>query len=727
VSDNFFQGNDTAVEVTCTSLTGDCAPVVSPHNRFVGDAQLGIINTHPQDVCVEARFNWWGDVSGPQDSSSEQDACQLVDNPGSGATSSDGVDYSPWDGGLARPIIAQPGCGVTGRSQPTFTGRSYDGATVSFYDGQVLLGQTIAASDHTFSWTPTEPISDGLHTITAAATLSDETSLPSPELLLTIDSTLPFDPAGVLISYDFHDQIYTQRLKDSSGCSSVIGDLDTSFWVRPDTTLSVIIPVRIQTSNPVISFDNKDISQPTAESNHHIAYSTGITVTFSVDNQSKELISKIFVAPKINGRVYESYGDENKIDYIAHTKTATISMEPGEYEVSYWGEGNRLIYREQRVFTNENEHTMINPADYREIKIENDSGKNFTAFYLVTSEGLVVDNNFGANFVSTEKPLSAGERRTYFINWDSQQSNVYHAVFVAQDGTNYIRQINLSKITTKLLKFDKKDSEDAFKFINDSTDEVCSIRLVRNDDVSTWKYLGSPPNLLSLLNRTVKPGEEIIIKLEQGRYSLVVESCDTEGNPKKEYEGHFRNLNQPWTFWGPCVEPGQINLGTIMKELKCPNQQTMIGSTNDAFVGCYAADIPFSVGNFIIRICLGGVEYETHVGQGLIDPDGYVYDAVWGIESVIPGATVTCDVYDEDYQSWERWPAELYEAQINPQVTGMDGYYAFFVPPGLYRVRAVAGGYDPHTSPDIRVIDEIVHYNIPMTGGGGIFLPFVIR
>jgi len=42
-------------------------------------------------------------------------------------------------------------------------------------------------------------------------------------------------------------------------------------------------------------------------------------------------------------------------------------------------------------------------------------------------------------------------------------------------------------------------------------------------------------------------------------------------------------------------------------------------------------------------------------------------------------------------------------------------------------VRAVAASYDPHTSPNIRVIDEIVHYNIPMMGGGGLFLPFIFR
>jgi hypothetical protein len=118
---------------------------------------------------------------------------------------------------------------------------------------------------------------------------------------------------------------------------------------------------------------------------------------------------------------------------------------------------------------------------------------------------------------------------------------------------------------------------------------------------------------------------------------------------------------------------------------------------------------------------------QKQAGTILIDPDGYVYDASIGLEGKIQGVTVTCDVYDEDYQSWERWPAELYESQINPQVTGSDGYYAFFVPPGLYRVRAMAVGYDSHTSPDIRVIDEIVHYNIPLTCGGGLYLPFVVR
>jgi hypothetical protein len=87
-------------------------------------------------------------------------------------------------------------------------------------------------------------------------------------------------------------------------------------------------------------------------------------------------------------------------------------------------------------------------------------------------------------------------------------------------------------------------------------------------------------------------------------------------------------------------------------------------------------------------------------------------------------------MYDEDYQTWSRWPAELFESQINPQVTESDGYYAFFVPPGLYRVSASAPGYTTHTSPDILVVNEIVHYNIPLQPSGQeemIFLPIIQR
>lgn len=245
VRDSFFQANATAVEVICSGRGGeDCAPVISPHNRFVGAAQQGIVSRYTKEVCVDARDNWWGDRTGPDDSSGEQDYCGLVDNPGSGAYAGDGVDYSPWEGGVARPIIARPGCGVTARNQPAFIGRAQAGATVSFYDGDSLLGQTTCGADHRFDWTPTTPLTDGLHTITARATLGSESSLPSRELPLTVDSTLPFDPAGVRIIYSYYSVVYTQTLRDASGCASMIGDLSTPVAVRPGSLMTVVIPIR---------------------------------------------------------------------------------------------------------------------------------------------------------------------------------------------------------------------------------------------------------------------------------------------------------------------------------------------------------------------------------------------------------------------------------------------------------------------------------------------------
>jgi hypothetical protein len=68
---------------------------------------------------------------------------------------------------------------------------------------------------------------------------------------------------------------------------------------------------------------------------------------------------------------------------------------------------------------------------------------------------------------------------------------------------------------------------------------------------------------------------------------------------------------------------------------------------------------------------------------------------------------------------WVPWPAHLYNDQANPQVTGGDGYFAFFTPPGDYylQVDGVAG-YQSWRSPVMHVSTEIVHVNVPLTPVG---------
>lgn len=114
-------------------------------------------------------------------------------------------------------------------------------------------------------------------------------------------------------------------------------------------------------------------------------------------------------------------------------------------------------------------------------------------------------------------------------------------------------------------------------------------------------------------------------------------------------------------------------------------------------------------------------------GEILIDPDGFIfnsakggaYDSLTGAyQAVEPleGMTITAYGYVPEWESWIQWPAHLYNSQINPQVTGADGYFAFFTPPGKYYLEVTgANGYQTWRSPVVEVVNEIVHVNIPLT------------
>jgi hypothetical protein len=114
-------------------------------------------------------------------------------------------------------------------------------------------------------------------------------------------------------------------------------------------------------------------------------------------------------------------------------------------------------------------------------------------------------------------------------------------------------------------------------------------------------------------------------------------------------------------------------------------------------------------------------------GTVLIDPDGFVFDSTQGGSydtttgmftpvQAVPGITVTAYVSAPEWGGWIPWPAQLYNNQQNPQVTGSSGYFAFFTPPGQYYLQASeAGGYESWRSPVIDVITQVVHANIPLT------------
>jgi plastocyanin len=117
----------------------------------------------------------------------------------------------------------------------------------------------------------------------------------------------------------------------------------------------------------------------------------------------------------------------------------------------------------------------------------------------------------------------------------------------------------------------------------------------------------------------------------------------------------------------------------------------------------------------------------TTYGQVLIDPDGFIFDVIKGGSydaqtgmfapvQAVPGVTVTAYVSVPEWGGWIPWPAHLYNDQINPQVTGDDGYFAFFTPPGSYYLQVDGlSGYQSWRSPIIEVITQVVHVNVPYT------------
>ncbi|MFQ5341266.1 MAG: GEVED domain-containing protein [Anaerolineae bacterium] len=117
-----------------------------------------------------------------------------------------------------------------------------------------------------------------------------------------------------------------------------------------------------------------------------------------------------------------------------------------------------------------------------------------------------------------------------------------------------------------------------------------------------------------------------------------------------------------------------------------------------------------------LTVDCGGVTSSSS-GSGLIDPDGYVFDVDVGLAAgKLSGQTVTAHEYDAKTSGWNRWPAELYESQTNPQLTGADGYYSFYTPAGDYRITVdQSTAYQGYRSWTLTVISSPVHLDIPLT------------
>jgi Ca2+-binding RTX toxin-like protein/cytoskeletal protein CcmA (bactofilin family) len=85
--------------------------------------------------------------------------------------------------------------GFTNDTTPTLNGMAEANSTVSIYDGTKLLGVVIAASNGSWTFTPSAALAQGSHSFTATATdAAGNLSVASSAYTLTIDTTAPGAP-----------------------------------------------------------------------------------------------------------------------------------------------------------------------------------------------------------------------------------------------------------------------------------------------------------------------------------------------------------------------------------------------------------------------------------------------------------------------------------------------------------------------------------------------------
>ena len=95
------------------------------------------------------------------------------------------------------------------------------------------------------------------------------------------------------------------------------------------------------------------------------------------------------------------------------------------------------------------------------------------------------------------------------------------------------------------------------------------------------------------------------------------------------------------------------------------------------------------------------VSSETKPVEPILDPSGFVYEAVPSNRLV----GVTATIHQQIDGGEAVWDAADYD-QVNPQVTGADGSYAWFVPEGSWKVIFTKEGYEPADSSGVPAADE---------------------
>lgn len=101
------------------------------------------------------------------------------------------------------PSIGQLQSGdSTNDGTPIISGTAEPGATVTLFDGGIMIGTAIVGSDGRWGFTPDTALTDGTHHITTTVTdAAGNISAPSSDFVLVVDTEAP-EPVALFIATD---------------------------------------------------------------------------------------------------------------------------------------------------------------------------------------------------------------------------------------------------------------------------------------------------------------------------------------------------------------------------------------------------------------------------------------------------------------------------------------------------------------------------------------------
>ncbi|ALV91137.1 Ig-like domain-containing protein [Pantoea vagans] len=92
---------------------------------------------------------------------------------------------------------------ATNDATPVLSGTAPEGSTITVSDGGTVLGTVVVGDSGNWSFTPTDPLGEGSHSITATTTSpAGNTSGPSTPIMITVDTTPPAAATGLQLSND---------------------------------------------------------------------------------------------------------------------------------------------------------------------------------------------------------------------------------------------------------------------------------------------------------------------------------------------------------------------------------------------------------------------------------------------------------------------------------------------------------------------------------------------